>query len=113
MSDDPRRRTVEAAELIGEHYGVREQAEALRSAPPGAWEPLAVAMLAEAVAALPVEQPAGEARRKMRAYGYGGGSWRRSVSLADQPPHGHDRQGDGRPVADGVHDEDGQSAGQV
>ena len=64
MSDDPRRRTLEAARMVARHYGVEQQAAELERARPGVWEPLAVAMLAEAVAALLIEQPAPGARAR-------------------------------------------------
>ena len=60
--DDPRRRTLEAADLVARHYGVEQQAVELEQATAGEWEPLAVAMLAEAMAAFMVEHPAPGAR---------------------------------------------------
>ena len=47
VTDDPRRRTLEAAELIAEQYGVQEQAAALERAGE-AWQAEAVALLAGA-----------------------------------------------------------------
>ena len=47
----PRQRTVEALALVSAQYGLRDDMAALERAGDD-WEPLAVAMLAEAVAAL-------------------------------------------------------------
>ena len=58
MSHDPRRRTMEAARLVAEHYGVEQQAAELERAAPGEWEPLAAAMPTERMAAFLVEHPA-------------------------------------------------------
>jgi hypothetical protein len=61
-SIDPKQRTLEALEIISETYGVGQDLDALQAA--GNWQPSALAMLAEAVAAILIEQ---RARKPVRA----------------------------------------------
>ena len=53
---DPKQCTLEALAIVAESYGVGQDLDALEAA--GNWQPGAVAMLAEALAALVIDQRA-------------------------------------------------------
>jgi hypothetical protein len=52
-TESPRQRALEALETVGREFGVSEHVRAVEAAQD--WEPLAVAMLAEGLAALLIE----------------------------------------------------------
>jgi hypothetical protein len=62
--ETPRERTLDAARMIADRYGVPDQVRQLERAEDASFEPLAVALLAEAVAALLIELPPGSPRAK-------------------------------------------------
>lgn len=62
---DPRTRTLEALETVARHYGVTDDLRRLQQA--NVWQPEAVAMLAEVVAALVLEVKPGTVRRRYGA----------------------------------------------
>jgi hypothetical protein len=64
MDVGPRRRVVEALELLAQDFGIADDVAALARS--SAWAPLALAIVAELLAALAIGTRAGRAKRPKR-----------------------------------------------